>query len=87
MIMDNGQITGAQTQGGEPKIEPRLSLMNLCSSRQTRWLSCLNGNTWDISGIALMHPLFSLKLADIGKFCFICPVVYAGSLPIAGKNV
>lgn len=35
MIMDNGQITGYQTQGGEPKIEPRLSLMNLCSSRQT----------------------------------------------------
>lgn len=25
MIMDNGQITGYQTQGGEPKIEPRLS--------------------------------------------------------------
>lgn len=25
MIMDNGQITGSQTQGGEPKIEPRLS--------------------------------------------------------------
>lgn len=37
--------------------------------------------------IALIHPLFSLKLADIGKFCFICPVVYAGSLPIDDKNV
>ncbi len=35
MIMDNGQITGYQTQGGEPKIAPRLSLMNLCGSRQT----------------------------------------------------
>lgn len=28
MIMDNGQITGYQTQGSEPKIEPRLSLSN-----------------------------------------------------------
>ena len=32
MIMDNGQITGYQTQGGETKIEPRLSVMNLCGS-------------------------------------------------------
>lgn len=33
-----------------------------------------------------MHPLFSLKLADIGKFCYICTVIYAGNLPIADKK-
>jgi|GEM_PF-4072224 len=40
----------------------------------------------DVSGIVLMHPLFSLKLADIGKFCYICIVIYAGNLPIADKK-
>ena len=33
-----------------------------------------------------MHPLFSLKLADIGKFCYICTIIYAGNLQIADKK-
>jgi|GEM_PF-3297093 hypothetical protein len=63
MIMDNGQITGYQTQGGEPKIEPRLS-------DESVWLTAdlmAELFKWQYMGctrIALIYPLFPLKLAD-----------------------
>lgn len=40
--MDNGQIILFQTQGGETKIEVRLSNETVWGSPQTRWRSCFS---------------------------------------------